>query len=88
MTLREAEAFPWSAYTADAPLVLDYTNHAGKRSLRRVVPEASPLRLVRFAPEHRHGDDVGTLQWALRGICLTRGEPRDFRIDYIHEVRG
>lgn len=88
MTKEEADALPWSTYTADTPLVIDYTNHAGKRATRRIVPEKRPIQLVQFPPEHRHADDAdGAAQWALNGVCLDKKARRSFRLDYVHAVQ-
>lgn len=70
-------------------VVLDYTNHAGKRAMRRVVP----LNLW-FGESEYHPAEIGA-QWYLRALDFERGDPenpdaplpeRDFLFTSIHET--
>lgn len=70
-------------------LVIDYTNHAGKRSMRRIIP----VRLWFGVSEH-HAEQIGP-QWYLRALDIDKGDPdnpraalpeRDFLITSIRET--
>lgn len=72
----------------DTVVVLDYTNHAGKRAMRRVVP----LKLW-FGESEYHPAAIGP-QWYLRALDIDKGDPeqptaplpeRDFLFTSIHE---
>lgn len=56
-------------------MVLDYTNHRGERSRRRVVPQR-----LWFGATSWHPVD----QWLLEAFDLAKGAQRDFALDQIH----
>jgi hypothetical protein len=69
-------------------VVIDYTNHAGTRSMRRIIP----VRLW-FGSSEFHPAAIGP-QWYLRALDIDKGDPenpraalpeRDFLFTSIHE---
>lgn len=69
-------------------LVIDYTNHAGKRSMRRIIPVR-----IWFGESEYHSEQIEP-QWFLRALDIDKGDPenpraalpeRDFLFTSIHE---
>lgn len=58
-------------------VVIDYTNHRGKRAKRRILPHSA---FWARGTEY-HKDQPG---WYIRAECLEKGEFRDFAMKDIH----
>jgi hypothetical protein len=61
-------------------IFFDYMNHRGVSERRCVV-----VARLRLQPE---GEAFHAGQWVLHGVCLSRGEIRDFLIDHIENVEA
>ena len=57
-------------------VTIDYTNHRGERSIRRILPIE-----ISFENNEWHH----TTQWILYAVDMDRGEERTFALANVHE---
>ena len=65
--------------TTGAPVLIDYTNHRGQRTLRRIYPFGMFWGHTEWHPED---------QWLVPAYDIDRGVWRHFAMNHIHEWKG
>lgn len=63
---------PDHSLTAGAIVTFDFLNHRGETEMRRII-----FRALTFGTSPHFPD---TKDWFIRGLCLTKGEERSFRL--------
>lgn len=68
------------SHSRSGEIFFDYVNHAGVQERRRVM-----VARLRVQPE---GEPFYAGQWVIHGLCMSRGEIRDFLIDHVENVEA
>ena len=68
------------SHSRSGEIFFDYVNHAGVQERRRVM-----VARLRVQPE---GEAFYAGQWVIHGLCMSRGEIRDFLIDHVENVEA